>query len=57
LETNGSSKDKSKKADYSFRLTINGDAVWDGLKGIVTNNMTISDQELIRQYGNLWQTE
>ncbi|HIP54657.1 MAG TPA: hypothetical protein EYH11_04240 [Sulfurimonas autotrophica] len=30
---------------------------WDGLKGIVTNNETLSPEELIQQYSNLWQVE
>ena len=29
----------------------------DGLKGIVTNNIELSNEELIHQYSNLWQVE
>jgi len=36
---------------------IDEDALWDGLKGIVTNNTNLTDQELIHQYSNLWQVE
>ncbi len=33
------------------------DALWDGLKGIVTNNDELSDEALIAHYANLWQVE
>jgi transposase len=33
------------------------DEAWDGLKGILTNNTTLSNEELIHQYSNLWQVE
>ena len=33
------------------------DEAWDGLKGIITNNTTLSNEELIHQYSNLWQVE
>lgn len=36
---------------------IEEDSVWDGLKGIVTNNIELSNEELIHQYSNLWQVE
>jgi transposase len=36
---------------------ITEDAAWDGLKGILTNNETLSNEELIQQYANLWQVE
>ena len=36
---------------------IKEDEVWDGLKGIITNNIHLSDEELIHQYSNLWQVE
>ena len=49
-----------KSCDLSIVLNeekIEEDAVWDGLKGIVTNNLEISNEELIHQYSNLWQVE
>jgi len=36
---------------------IEEDSVWDGLKGIVTNNTSLTNEELIHQYSNLWQVE
>ena len=55
-------KDTNKKSscDISIKLNeqkIEEDSVWDGLKGIVTNNIALSNEELIHQYSNLWQVE
>jgi len=36
---------------------IEQDALWDGLKGVITNNDELSDTELLHQYSNLWQVE
>lgn len=36
---------------------IKEDALWDGLKGIITNNSELGNEELIDQYSNLWQVE
>ena len=36
---------------------IEEDAIWDGLKGIITNNSDLTNEELIAQYANLWQVE
>ncbi len=59
--SNESNKNNDKKScDLSIVLNeekIEEDAVWDGLKGIVTNNLEISNEELIHQYSNLWQVE
>ena len=54
------SSDKNSSCDLS--IALNGDKIledeaWDGLKGIVTNNETLSSEELIHQYSNLWQVE
>jgi transposase len=54
------SSDKNKSCDLSIALNedkIAEDEAWDGLKGIVTNNDTLSNEELIHQYSNLWQVE
>ena len=55
------SSDSSKTTcDLSIVLNedkIKEDEAWDGLKGIVTNNTTLSNEELIHQYSNLWQVE
>jgi transposase len=54
-------KDNTKKScDLSIVLNedkIKEDAVWDGLKGIITNNTELTNEELIHQYSNLWQVE
>ena len=54
------SSDKNSSCDLSITLNedkILEDEAWDGLKGIVTNNTTLSSEELIHQYSNLWQVE
>ena len=54
------SSDKNSSCDLSIVLNeekILEDEAWDGLKGIVTNNTSLSDEELIHQYSNLWQVE
>ena len=54
------SDDKNSSCDLSITLNedkILEDEAWDGLKGIVTNNETLSSEELIHQYSNLWQVE
>lgn len=54
------SSDKNSSCDLSIILNedkILEDEAWDGLKGIITNNSTLSDEELIHQYSNLWQVE
>jgi len=51
---------KTKSCDLSISLNedkIKEDEAWDGLKGIITNNTTLSNEELIYQYTNLWQVE
>ena len=52
--------DKKTSCDISIVLNeekIKEDEAWDGLKGIVTNNLNLSNEELINQYSNLWQVE
>jgi len=52
--------DKKSSCDISIVLNeekIKEDEAWDGLKGIVTNNLNLSNEELINQYSNLWQVE
>jgi len=54
------SSDKSKSCDLSIELNekkIKEDEAWDGLKGIITNNTILTNEELIHQYTNLWQVE
>ena len=56
-------KDKTaKKTSCDISISLNEDKIkedeaWDGLKGIITNNTTLSSEELIHQYTNLWQVE
>ena len=52
----------SKNSNCEFKLVIDEDKikedfVWDGLKGIITNNIKLTDEEIISQYTNLWQVE
>ena len=52
----------SKNSNCEFKLVIDEDKikedfVWDGLKGIITNNSELTDEEIISQYTNLWQVE
>ena len=52
----------SKNSNCEFKLVIDEDKikedfVWDGLKGIATNNSELTDEEIISQYTNLWQVE
>jgi len=54
------SSDTTKSCDLSIELNVDKikeDEAWDGLKGILTNNTTLTDEELIDQYTNLWQVE
>jgi len=54
------SSDKSNSCDLSIELNeekIKEDEAWDGLKGIITNNTILTNEELIHQYTNLWQVE
>ena len=55
-------KDNNKKSSCDISIILNEDKIkedeaWDGLKGIITNNSHLSDEELIAQYSNLWQVE
>ena len=52
----------SKNSNCEFKLVIDEDKikedfVWDGLKGVITNNIELTDEEIISQYTNLWQVE
>jgi len=54
--------ENSKNSNCEFKLVIDEkkikeDSVWDGLKGIITNNNELTNEELIAQYTNLWQVE
>ncbi len=55
-------KDNEQDPSCNISITLNTekikeDALWDGLKGIITNNTTLSNEELLHQYSNLWQVE
>jgi len=59
-QTNNNSDNSNSSCDISIILNedkIKEDEAWDGLKGIVTNNYNLSNEELINQYSNLWQVE
>jgi transposase len=64
LSHNGYKKyiETEEQKGCSPKITINEDKIkedeiWDGLKGIITNNKEIDNQEAISQYANLWQVE
>jgi len=63
LESNSEdSKSKNKKASCDISIVLNEekieeDEAWDGIKGIITNNSTLTNEELMHQYSNLWQVE
>jgi len=52
---------KNNKCDLTITINeekIEEDAVWDGLKGLVVNaTSTLSNEEILTQYNNLWQVE
>jgi transposase len=53
-------KDSNSSCDLNIVLNnekIEEDALWDGLKGILTNDYELSNEELLHQYSNLWQVE
>lgn len=55
--------DNKKKKSCDLTLVLNEDKIqedeaWDGLKGLVVNeNSTLSNDEILIQYSNLWQVE
>ena len=54
------SSQENRTCDLTIVLNeekIEQDALWDGLKGVITNNDELSDTELLHQYSNLWQVE
>ena len=58
--TTTNKENKTKSCNLSISLNedkIKEDEAWDGLKGIITNNTSLSNEELIHQYTNLWQVE
>lgn len=67
LEDANTTKNKDTKSSQSSQcdLTITidekkiqEDAVWDGLKGLIVNaTSTLSNDEILTQYNNLWQVE
>jgi len=60
LQLEQSSDNKNSSCDLSIILNeekIEEDAAWDGLKGIITNNSNLTNEELLHQYKNLWQVE
>jgi|GEM_PF-98307 len=61
-KTNQDKKDGNKNSSCDISITLNEDKIkedslWDGLKGIITNNIELTNEELLHQYSNLWQVE
>ena len=61
LQLQSSNKDKNSTCDLSIVLDeekIKADEVWDGLKGLIVNKTsTLTNDEILTQYNNLWQVE
>ena len=61
LKSNTENKANNSSCDISISLDetkIKEDAQWDGLKGLVVNeSSTLSNDEILMQYNNLWQVE
>jgi len=52
--------DNKCKEGYTLHLDeakMQEDEKWDGLKGILTNDKSLGDIQIIEQYANLWQIE
>ena len=61
-EEKNKTNNSKKITNCDLSITLNKDKIkedeaWDGIKGIITNNKKLSDEELIHQYSNLWQVE
>ena len=65
LQLQDTTQDKNNKTNSKCDLTITideekieADAIWDGLKGLIVNETsTLSNEEILTQYNNLWQVE
>lgn len=63
LELESSDKDNKSKQSCDLAIVLNEskieeDEKWDGLKGLIINeNSTLSNEEILTQYSNLWQVE
>jgi transposase len=60
-DTSNTNNDTTKSCDLSITLNedkIIEDAQWDGLKGLIVNeSSTLTNDEILTQYSNLWQVE
>jgi len=61
LSNTQDSKEETSSCEMSIALDedkIAVDAQWDGLKGLIVNaSSTLSNEEILTQYNNLWQVE
>jgi len=63
LQLESSEEDNKNKKSCDLIITLNEekrreDEKWDGLKGLIVNeNSTLSNEEILTQYSNLWQVE
>lgn len=63
LELESSDKDNKSKQSCDLTIVLNENKIkedekWDGLKGLIINeNSTLSNEEILTQYSNLWQVE
>jgi transposase len=63
LEQSNSNNNKDKKSSCDISIVLNEDKIkedeaWDGLKGLIVNETsTLTNDEILTQYNNLWQVE
>ncbi len=62
LSDRGYKKFLELQGEHSCKIALNETKIeeaakWDGLKGILSNDTALSDEEIIHQYTNLWQIE
>jgi transposase len=63
LQLEGKEEDNKSKTSCDLTIVLNEEKIkedekWDGLKGLIVNeNSTLSNDEIVTQYSNLWQVE
>ena len=63
LQLESSEEDNKDKKSCDLIITLNEEKIredekWDGLKGLIVNeNSTLTNEEILTQYSNLWQVE
>ena len=63
MQLEGKEEDNKSKTSCDLTIVLNEEKIkedekWDGLKGLIVNeNSTLSNDEIVTQYSNLWQVE